>query len=85
MEPYGGRKAVFSYLLCPEEDLAAGRQLLRDLSAAYDSCRLGSHTVAADAVLTYCSGGEGGAWRASLREAAEQLQRRLLLKPPPVK
>lgn len=82
LEPYGAPKALITYLLCPEDVLPASRQLLRDVSAAYDTCRLGSHTAAADGVIPYC-GGDG--WRASLQAAAEKLQRQLLLQPPPVK
>ena len=75
-----------SYLLCPEEALAPAQQLMRDLSSTYAAFRLGSHTSPSEGIITYPgAGGEGGSWRRGLREAAEQLQRRLLLQPPPIK
>ena len=85
MTPYAAAKDVVAYLLCPEDLTDVSMQLLRTLASVYAGCRLGSHTVAADGVIPYKdSGGTDGAGRPGMREAAEQLQKRLLLHPPPL-
>ena len=85
LTPYAAAKDVVAFLLCPADLVAAGTQLLRTLAAVYAGCRLGSHVVAADGVIAYShGGGTDAAGGSRMREAAERLQKRLLLHPPPL-
>ncbi len=85
LTPYAAAKDVVAFLLCPADLVAAGTQLLRTLAAVYAGCRLGSHVVAADGVIAYKhGGGTDAAGMPGMQEAAEQLQKRLLLHPPPL-
>ncbi len=85
LTPYAAAKDIVAFLLCPADLVAAGTQLLRTLAAIYAGCRLGSHVVAADGVIAYNHGGDTDpAGLPGVREAAERLQKRLLLHPPPL-
>ena len=81
LAPFAAAKDVVAYVLCPEDLMAAGARLQRTLSTLYAACRLGSHALAEDGVIPYAS----GSGRSGLRGAAERLQKRLLLHPPPVR
>ncbi|KAG9353874.1 hypothetical protein JZ751_011998 [Albula glossodonta] len=45
LEPYGGQRDVAFLVLCPESDtlLAGAHAFFRELSAVYETCRLGKH------------------------------------------
>uniref|UniRef100_A0A4W4EGZ3 Mediator of RNA polymerase II transcription subunit 13 n=1 Tax=Electrophorus electricus TaxID=8005 RepID=A0A4W4EGZ3_ELEEL len=45
LEPYGGQRDVAFLVLCPNNDtlLAGARAFFQELSAVYESCRLGKH------------------------------------------
>ncbi|XP_041816077.1 mediator of RNA polymerase II transcription subunit 13-like isoform X3 [Chelmon rostratus] len=45
LEPYGGQRDVAYLVLCPNSPslLAAGRAFFQELSAVYETCRLGKH------------------------------------------
>ncbi|KAG7481046.1 hypothetical protein MATL_G00062900 [Megalops atlanticus] len=45
LEPYGGQRDVAFLVICPDNEalLAGARVFFRDLSAVYETCRLGKH------------------------------------------
>ncbi|XP_076868110.1 mediator of RNA polymerase II transcription subunit 13-like isoform X2 [Brachyhypopomus gauderio] len=49
LEPYGGQRDVAFLVLCPNNDtlLAGARAFFQELSAVYESCRLGKHRALA--------------------------------------
>ncbi|KAL4452275.1 hypothetical protein ABPG75_007937 [Micractinium tetrahymenae] len=97
LAPFAGPKALLHYLLCPQPLLASAQQLVKDVGSAYETCNLGVHAPASsEAVRAFPlpSAGDGvegraaerqpaEAYLAGLRVACEQLQRQLLLDPPP--
>lgn len=53
LEPYSAPKAVLYYMIAAEAQRREAEQLLREVSDVYAACRLGSHTPAPDAVITF--------------------------------
>jgi hypothetical protein len=81
LEPYSSRKNVAFLALCPEQLTAQVDGLMRNVSAAYQTCRLGGHWAAAvpPGVVAHLA---SSAAAAGSQGGSQALQRYPVLQPP---